>query len=79
MDPQHARPHVAPGTETLVDFVNYAVYQSGEHKCIYDAEKLARLLKAIGYRQAGPSTYRERLDPGAAERRRYSLYFEAVK
>jgi len=36
-------------SRVIADYINYAVYQFGEHKCIYDYEKLTRLLSEIGF------------------------------
>lgn len=72
-------PAVEEGTETLVDHVNYGVYQYGEHKCVYDEEKIILLLKRIGYSRVAESDYREGIDPASSLRRRYSFYVEAVK
>jgi predicted SAM-dependent methyltransferase len=72
-------PEVEPGTETLVDFVNYGVYQHGEHKCIYDEEKILLLLRYIGYSSVSESSFREDIDPNTELRRRYSFYVEAIK
>jgi predicted SAM-dependent methyltransferase len=72
-------PEVEPGTEMLVDYVNYGVYQFGEHKRIYDEEKVMLLLKRIGYRSVTVSCYQEGIDPSEIIRRKYSFYVEAVK
>ena len=72
-------PDVEPGTETLVDQVNYGVYQCGEHKCIYDQEKLVLLLRRIGFSSVGETPYKEGVDPSDELRRKYSFYVEAVK
>src|SRR5205823_3176710 len=52
-------PEVEPETETLVDYVNYGVYQAGEHKCIYDEEKLVLMLRKIGFATVAPADYQE--------------------
>jgi predicted SAM-dependent methyltransferase len=72
-------PEVEPGTETFVDHINYGVYQYGEHKYIYDEDKLILILKRIGYSRVAASDYREGIDPASSVRRRYSFYVEAVK
>jgi predicted SAM-dependent methyltransferase len=72
-------PEVEAGTETLVDHINYGVYQYGEHKCVYDEEKLLLILQRIGYSSVAPSEFREGVDPASPLRRRYSFYVEAVK
>ena len=72
-------PELEPGTETLVDHINYGVYESGDHKCIYDEEKIMTLLRNLGYKSVQQSSYREGLDPSEPIRLRHSFYVEAVK
>jgi len=79
VDIRAVMPEVEPGTETLVDQINYGVYQFGEHKCIYDEEKVCLLLRSIGFSSANVSSYNEEIDPADELRRRYSFYVEAVK
>ena len=67
------------GTQTLIDYVNFGAYQSGQHKYIYDEEKLELILRRIGYSSVYPSSYREETDQEIPVRRRYSFYTEAVK
>ena len=66
-------------TATVVDYVNYAVYQHGEHKFIYDEDKLILLLQALGYSFVSRTDHKEGLDSGEPVRRRYSLFVEAIK
>lgn len=75
---ESVRPDVESNTATLVDHLNYGVYQYGEHKCVWDEEKLCRVLEGIGFR-ARPAEFRADVDPDNAVRRRYSFYVEAVK
>jgi predicted SAM-dependent methyltransferase len=72
-------PYLEKGTETLVDHVNFGVYSYGEHKCIYDEQKVCLLLSHIGFRDAQVSTYQEGMDPDNYLRQRYSFYIEATK
>jgi len=72
-------PEVEPGTEMLVEHINYGVYQYGEHKCIYDEDKVILLLQKIVYSSVTLSSYQEGMDLGEEARRRYSFYVEAVK
>ncbi len=67
------------GTEAIVDFINYNAYQNGEHHCIYDEEKMIRLLSHVGFRDARSTGPKEELDPASELRRQYSFYVEAVK
>jgi len=66
-------------TYSLVDHVNLGVYQWGEHKCVYDEEKICLLLRHIGFSSADIVPYQEGLDPGSELRQRYSFYVQAVK
>lgn len=72
-------PDVEPGTETTVDYLNYGLYQYGEHKCIYDEDKLRVILSRIGFNVVESSSYKPGLDPESELRRRYSFYVEARK
>jgi predicted SAM-dependent methyltransferase len=74
-----AFPEIERGTETLIDYINYAVYQHGEHRCIYDEEKLILLLHRVGFSSVAKSLYMDDIDPDSPSRRRYSLYIEAIK
>lgn len=67
------------GTKTLIDYVNFGAYQAGEHKYIYDEEKIELILRRIGYSSVVPSSYREGIDLDTPVRRRYSFYMEAAK
>jgi SAM-dependent methyltransferase len=72
-------PYVEPGTETLVDHVNYGVYQHGEHVIVYDAPKFILLLKKAGFSRAEEVPFDAEYDQSSELRRRYSFYIEAVK
>ncbi|MDQ3813361.1 MAG: methyltransferase domain-containing protein [Armatimonadota bacterium] len=72
-------PDVEPGTETYTDYLNYGVYQFGEHKCIYDEEKMVLLLQKIGFKSVALSQFEQGIDPDTPLRRRYSFYVEAIK
>lgn len=63
----------------LVDHVNYAVYQDGEHKSIWDPEKAIGIFKKLGYSSVAETAFNPDLDPASPLRRRYSFYVEAVK
>ncbi len=72
-------PELEPGTEAIVDHINYGVYDNGEHRCIYDEEKIIKLLRGLGYRKVAESSYSPSIDPDEPIRRRHSFYVEAVK
>jgi len=70
---------IEPGTSTFVDHINFGVYQNGEHKCIYDEEKLILILQKIGFSIINESEFKIDVDPDNELRRCYSFYIEAVK
>jgi predicted SAM-dependent methyltransferase len=72
-------PELESGTETLVDHVNYGVYQLGEHKWIMDEEKIEVLLRHAGFASVVESSFQEEFDRDMEVRRRYSFYVEAFK
>jgi SAM-dependent methyltransferase len=76
-------PHLASvveaGMMTRVDWINYGVYQSGEHMYIYDEEKVSTLLRRSGFHTVASSSYQEGIDIDEPLRRDYSFYVEAVK
>jgi predicted SAM-dependent methyltransferase len=67
------------GGRALVDYVNYAVYQYGEHKTMYNFDKLSRVLSTIGFDSVIQSAFSEKIDISLDLRRAYSLYVEARK
>jgi hypothetical protein len=64
---------------TMVDFVNYGVYQCGEHKYIYDEQKIMLMLRHVGFTSACVADYEDGLDPATPLRQRYSFYVAAMK
>jgi len=72
-------PYIEPGTETIVDHVNYGVYQLGEHKCVYDEEKLEVLLRHTGFSSVTVVDYQEGIDSSHPVRLKYTFYIEAIK
>src|SRR5947209_17130763 len=72
-DIRQLRPDVEPGTETLVDIVNYGIYQYGEHKCVYDEEKMVLILQKIGFGAVANSSFNSEIDPEEPVRQRYSF------
>lgn len=66
-------------SRTFVDYVNYLVYQYGEHVAIYDEEKITHVLKGLGFRGVEASEHRPGMDPDNVLRRKYSFYTEATK
>ncbi len=68
-----------PRTAAIVDWINYGVYQFGEHKCIYDEEKLILVLRDIGFSKACASEFKMGIDVNSEMRKTHSFYVEAVK
>jgi len=67
------------GGDTIMDAVNNSLYQFGEHRCMYDTEKLARLLSAIGFSRVTPSSFDPTADGDWDSREHFSLYIDAFK
>jgi predicted SAM-dependent methyltransferase len=68
-----------PGLETILDYVHYSVYQSGEHKCLYDEKRVCKMLNQAGFQAAQPVQFDPTIDVDVPLRRAYSFYVEAVK
>lgn len=79
VDQKRFLPEVEPHDLTLIDFVNFAIYQSGEHKRMYDDEKVVRLLQGIGFNEVATCGFDEEIDPPSPLRVNYSFYVQAVK
>ena len=62
----------------LIDIVDWAVHQFGEHKTLYDAESMKGLLEEIGFSRVYLSTFDPEMDSG-----KYYIpsccYIEAIK
>jgi predicted SAM-dependent methyltransferase len=62
----------------LIDIVDWAVHQFGEHKTLYDAESMIGLLKEIGFSKVFRSSFDPEIDSG-----KYYIpsccYIEAIK
>lgn len=67
------------GSNTIMDAMNNALYQFGEHRCMYDMEKLVRLLSAIGFSVVRPSSFDPSIDGDWDSREHFSLYIDALK
>jgi predicted SAM-dependent methyltransferase len=79
IDDENVLEQVGAKTRTLCDFVNFCVYQYGEHKCIYDEDHLTALLKEVGYSAVEVSSFQEGIDPATSIRQHHSFYVEARK
>ena len=72
-------PESLPGLKTMADYVNFAVYQNGEHQCVYDRAGTKELLSRLGYSSVELSEFRKDVDVDTSLRREYSFYVDAVK
>ena len=72
-------PEIEPGTEMLVDYVNYGAHDHGAHKWIMDFDTVSLLLRRIGYVSMAESSFQDGTDLNMEVRRRYSFYVEAIK
>lgn len=79
VNPLKKLPALEESTMSIVDHINFGVYQNGQHKCIYDEDKISLALKSVGFSSVDITDYKEGIDPGDKVRRRYSFYVEAVK
>lgn len=68
-----------PGSGTIMDAVNNGLYQFGEHRCMYDTEKLEKLLTAIGFQRVEASSFDPAIDADWDAREHFSLYIDAFK
>lgn len=66
-------------TASLIDHVQYAVHQFGEHKSVWDFDKFEKRLKFFGFSKVVKSDYNRWVDPDCPMRKRYSLCVEATK
>jgi predicted SAM-dependent methyltransferase len=63
----------------MADYVNFFIYQYGEHKTIYDHENARLMLEYVGFDSVQRSSHREDLDGSDEISRKYSFYMEGVK
>ncbi len=62
---------------SIIDNINYAVYQFGEHKYCYDYEKMNLLLKSVGFKNIKKDKFNPSED--TEFRKYYSMYIIAQK
>jgi predicted SAM-dependent methyltransferase len=67
------------GSNTIMDAVNNGLYQFGEHRCMYDLEKLQRLLSAIGFTDVRAASFDPTIDGDWDAREHFSIYVDAYK
>jgi len=65
--------------KTALDYLNFAIYQGGEHKCVWDEERVKIILRKLGFHSAIGSSYKQGIDEDTAIYRKYSFYVEAIK
>lgn len=64
--------------DALLDYVNWDVY-SCTHKCLYDEDKLNRILRKIGFSDVVATPFQAGMDSELPLRRQYSYYVQATK
>jgi SAM-dependent methyltransferase len=72
-------PYAEPGIRHDADYVNWAAYQHGEHKAIYDTESLCSLLRSVGFSSALESAFNPDVDRDTPVRVHHSFYVEATR
>jgi hypothetical protein len=65
--------------KAMADYLNFFIYQYGEHKTIYDHENAQLMLEHVGFGSVQRGSYREDLDGSDEIRQKYSFYLQAVK
>jgi len=63
----------------LSKYINYVVYQEGEHKCVMDPEIVINLLQSMGYTKVHQVDFDPSVDVDNDLRKKYSFYVEAEK
>jgi SAM-dependent methyltransferase len=72
-------PYSEPGVRHDADYVNWAAYQHGEHKAIYDPEAICSLLRSVGFASAAESAFDPEVDRDTPVRVHHSFYVEATR
>lgn len=72
-------PGIKPEEMTLLDYVNYAVYQFGQHLCLWDEEKMRQCLLRAGFVNMERSQFQADFDSHEPYRVHFSFYFQAWK
>lgn len=69
--------NICEGYSSIIDFINYSVYQFGEHKYCYDYEKMCLLLEFVGFK----NIIKSKFDPleDSIDRKKFSMYIIAEK
>lgn len=63
--------------QQLIDYLDYSVYQYGEHKALYDDESMISILKQCGFSSVKKSDFKEDID--SKSRINASSYIMAIK
>ena len=65
--------------KTFLGYLNYAVYQNGEHKCLWDEEEIIRVLQMVGFQDCKVVPFDPSIDPTDPLRTKMSFYVEGTK
>jgi predicted SAM-dependent methyltransferase len=79
IDIKERYPNINPAARCMTDYLDWAIYQWGQHKCIYDAERVGLVLRSTGFRDARQVLFDNHVDVDTPLRRKYSFYVEAMK
>ncbi|MEM6285232.1 MAG: methyltransferase domain-containing protein [Chloroflexota bacterium] len=68
-----------PGAECVTDHMHFLAYQWGEHKCLYDPERMEKMLKVAGFTDVRQVDFDPDMDIDHVAYTGYSLYMEATR
>lgn len=71
--------HSRPGAESIIDWMNYSIYQDGEHVVMFDRAKALRLLASIGFTDVRVTDFDPEWDFDMPVRRGLSMYVQASR
>lgn len=63
----------------IIEYIEYSVYQFGEHLSLWDEEKSCFYLLKSGFKQVQATKFDENVDIDNEVRKKYSFYIEAIK
>ena len=70
-------PKMDPIEKSIADYISLGIYENGQHRYIYDEQKLLLVLDFIGFRKTEISCFQKDMD--VAVRQKYSFYIQGIK
>lgn len=61
---------------SLMDCVNFSLYQDGEHKCMWDGPSMVSFLESHGFVNVVQTVFDPGVDPHCPMRQKYSFYVQ---